>query len=78
MRTVEVDGKTYPVKNESVNEGNYTFAIADGMYDLHTIHTLEGRSRANGNSADGGVEVGNRGAFAVAGHGGEICRSIRL
>ncbi|MCQ2277703.1 MAG: hypothetical protein MJZ62_00250 [Bacteroidales bacterium] len=41
MRTDEVDGKTYQVKNESVNEGNYTFAIADGMYDLHTIHTLE-------------------------------------
>lgn len=41
MKTVEINGKTYEVAKESVNEGVYTFAIEDGMYDLHTIHTLE-------------------------------------
>lgn len=41
MRTVEINGKTYEVAPYSVNEGNYTFVIEDGRYDINTIKELE-------------------------------------
>lgn len=41
IRTVEVNGKTYEVAPHSINEGNYTFVIEEGMYDANTIRELE-------------------------------------
>lgn len=40
-RNININGKTYEIAENSINEGVYTFAIEDGMYNYNTIKELE-------------------------------------